>query len=61
MPITHRIEWNGDNNIIVLENGHDRIDMTLDDFLQLADDIKAALLLDEYSPTDPRHRPSRRS
>jgi len=62
MTITRRIEWNGDMNILVLDNGpHGRIEMTLGEFLQLADDLKASLLLDEHSPTDPRYRPPRRS
>ncbi|WP_292473671.1 hypothetical protein [Mesorhizobium sp.] len=44
MHITHRIEWNGEQNIIVIENGdHGRIEMTLDEFFALADQLKADL------------------
>ena len=44
--LKHRIEWNGRENILVIENGHDRIDIGLDEFLALADRLKADLLLD---------------
>lgn len=56
--IKHRIEWNGRENILVLENGHDRLDIGLDEFLTLADDIRRSLLL-PVDPPEP-HRPAPR-
>lgn len=56
MPVTHRMEWNGQNWIVVLENGHDRIDITLDDLLQMVDGLKADLLLDPSEPQPPAPR-----
>ena len=54
--ITRRIEWNGNNNILVLDNGpHGRIEMTLDEFMQLAEDINVGLLL-KPEPTHPQPR-----
>jgi hypothetical protein len=58
MPVTRRIEWNGNNNILVLEDGDARIDMTLDDFLAMAEDLKAGLLLAD--PVEPQRRPQQR-
>jgi hypothetical protein len=54
MPeLTHRIEWNGHNNILVLENGeHGRIEMTLDEFVDFANKLKADLEIDERPPLD---------
>ena len=43
----HRIEWNGRNNILVLDNGpHGHIEMTLDEFMELADHLIATLRFD---------------
>lgn len=53
----HRIEWNGRENILVLENGHDRLDIGLDEFFQLADALKADLHPDqEEAPQRPAPR-----
>lgn len=54
----HRIEWNGERNIMVIDNGaHGRIEMTLDEFVQLAADIRADLLLDDDPlPQEPQRR-----
>jgi hypothetical protein len=44
--ITRRIEWNGSNNILVLDNGrHGAIETTLDEFVELATDLKTGLHL----------------
>lgn len=56
MNITRRMEWNGNNWIVVLENGHDRLDITLDDFLQMAEDITASLQIEEEGRTLPAPR-----
>ena len=43
----HRIEWNGRQNILVLDNGpHGHIEMTLDEFMALADHLIATLRFD---------------
>jgi hypothetical protein len=42
--LKHHLEWNGDHWIIIIENGdHGRIDMTLDEFLAMAEALKARL------------------
>jgi hypothetical protein len=42
----HHLEWNGRNWILILDNGpHGTIEMTLDDFVALATDLKTGLLL----------------
>jgi hypothetical protein len=60
MPVTRRLEWNGNNNILVLEDGHGRVDITLDDFLQMAADITADLQISvlpaPHRPQPPRQR-----
>lgn len=58
MALTDRMEWNGDNWILVLENGdHGRIEMTLDEFLLLAQKLKTDLLL---AGAPPRRGPHQR-
>jgi hypothetical protein len=51
MTLTRRIEWNGKNNILILDNGaHGHIEMTLDEFVELADDLKTSLLFQAEAP-----------
>ncbi|TIM38304.1 hypothetical protein [Mesorhizobium sp.] len=53
MPVTRRMEWNGNNWIIILDHGpHGRIEMTLDDFVALAIELKTDLSLD-FSGEEP--------
>lgn len=59
MPVTRRMEWNGNHWIVVLENGHDRFDITLDDLLQMAEDITVSLQIEEEGRTRPAPRRQR--
>lgn len=53
MTLKHRIEWNGDNNILVLDKGdHGHIEMTLDEFIAFFNKLKADLQIDERKPLD---------
>jgi hypothetical protein len=53
MTLTHRMEWNGQNWILILENGaHGRIELTLDEFVEFATQLKADLMI-EYEPIKP--------
>jgi hypothetical protein len=53
MTLTHRIDWNGDNNILVLDNGpHGRIEMTLDEFVEFSTWLKTELMIDERPPLE---------
>jgi hypothetical protein len=54
--IKHRIEWNGRENILVLEKEGDRIDMTLDEFFAFAEGLKADLHHPEPDHPEPRRR-----
>lgn len=53
--LTHRMEWNGDNNILILDKGeHGHIEMTLDEFLGFVGQLKDDLLLHDQEPFLPR-------
>jgi len=52
--LTHRIEWNGRENILVIENGaHGQIETTLDDFLEFVGQLKNDLLLHDHAAFQP--------
>ena len=58
MTLKHRIEWNGKNNILILDNGnHGHIEMTLDKFLAFVGQLKDDLLLHNREPFLPSGRP----
>ncbi|HEV2900340.1 MAG TPA: hypothetical protein VGX71_21405 [Pseudaminobacter sp.] len=55
MTLTHHLDWNGHNWILVIDNGpHGRIEMTLDEFVAFAIQLKADLMIDyeEIKPLD---------
>ena len=53
MKLTHRIEWNGNKNILILDKGpHGHIEMTLDEFVELAIHLKEGPMI-EYKPIKP--------
>jgi hypothetical protein len=53
MALKHRMEWNGQNWILILDNGpHGRIEMTLDEFVEFSTQFKTDLMIDERPPLD---------
>jgi hypothetical protein len=58
MTLTHRMEWNGNHGIIILDNGaHGHIEMTLDEFLAFVGQLRDDLLLHDQEPFLPSARP----
>lgn len=58
MILTRRMEWNGKNWILSLDNGpHGHIEMTLDEFLEFVGQLRDDLLLHDQEPFLPSARP----
>ncbi|MER8570647.1 hypothetical protein NKH19_00670 [Mesorhizobium sp. M1338] len=56
MAVKHRLDWNGTQNIVVIDNtangGH--VEMTLAEFVKLADKV----ITKTFEPTNPGYRKS---